>query len=128
RLTPTTVPAGLKFQCARVVTPLDSPSSPGADYTRLDLLKVGSGPTPLLVVNDLDSLPGTLYAATLASILPSQVLRTFSLIGLDRRGTGGSDAVHRVPEPDRAQIVDYDPTDSDLTGPLDASRDASPPY
>jgi pimeloyl-ACP methyl ester carboxylesterase len=125
RLSPTTVPAGLKFQCARVVTPLDSPSSPGASYTRLDLLKVGSGPTPLLVVNDLDSLPGTLYAATLASVLPSQVLRTFSLIGLDRRGTGGSDAVHCVPESDRAQIVGYDPTDADLTGLLDASRDAS---
>ncbi len=125
RLSPATVPAGLKFQCARVVTALDSPSSPGSGYTRLDLLKVGTGPTPLLVVNDLDSLPGTLYAATLASMLPSQVLHTFSLIGVDRRGTGGSDAVHCVPESDRAQIVGYDPTDTDLTGLLDASRDAS---
>jgi pimeloyl-ACP methyl ester carboxylesterase len=125
RLGTATVPAGLRFQCARVLTALDSPSAPGAGYTRIELLKVGSGATPLVIVNDLDGLPGTLYAAELAALLPSQFLRTFSLIGVDRRGTGASDPVHCVPEDDRAQIVGYDPTDSDLGGLLDASRDAS---
>ncbi|HEX4705821.1 MAG TPA: alpha/beta fold hydrolase [Pseudonocardiaceae bacterium] len=125
RLGATTVPAGLKFQCARVLSALDSPSAPGEGYTRLELLRVGNGPTPLVVLNDLDGLPGTLYAATLAAVLPSAFLRTFALVGVDRRGTGASDPVHCVPEDDRAQIVGYDPTDTDLSGLLDASRDAS---
>lgn len=126
RLTSTVpVPAALTFQCARVITPLDSSGQPGAGLVRLELLKVGTGPTPLLVVNDLNGLPGTLYAAELAGQLPPQFLQTFSLIGLDRRGTGASDAVHCVPGTDREQIVNYDPTNTDLTGLLNASLDAS---
>lgn len=125
RLGVATLPAGQTFQCARVLSALDSPSAPGAGYTRLDLLKVGSGQTPLVVVNDLGGMPGSLYAAQLASVLPAQFLQTFSLVGVDRRGTGGSDPVHCVPESDRAQIIGYDPTDTNLSGLLDASRDAS---
>jgi pimeloyl-ACP methyl ester carboxylesterase len=125
RLGGTPLPGDLTFQCARVVSPLDSPSAPGEGLVRLQLLKVGDGATPLLVVNDLGGLPGTLYAAQLASQLPAALLHTFSLIGLDRRGTGGSEPVHCVPESDRQQIVSYDPTDSDLSGLLDASLDAS---
>lgn len=125
RLGPVTVPADLTFQCARMATRLDSPSAPGEGLVRLQLLKVGQGPTPLLVVNDLDGLPGTLYTAELAGQLPAEFLHTFSLIGLDRRGTGGSDPVHCVPEADRQQIVSYDPTDTDLSGLLNASLDAS---
>ena len=125
RLGLATLPAGQTFQCARVLSALDSPSAPGAGYTRLDLVKIGSGATPLVVVNDLGGMPGSLYAAQLANVLPAQFLRTFSLIGVDRRGTGGSDPVHCVPESDRAQIVGYDPTDTNLSGLLDASRDAS---
>jgi pimeloyl-ACP methyl ester carboxylesterase len=125
RLGSVTVPSDLAFQCSKIVSPLDSPSAPGEGLVRLQLLKVGRGPTPLLVVNDLDGLPGTLYAAELAGQLPAQFLRTFSLIGLDRRGTGGSDPVHCVPEADREQIVSYDPTDTDLAGLLNASLDAS---
>jgi pimeloyl-ACP methyl ester carboxylesterase len=125
RLGDATVPAGLDFQCARVISTLDSPSEPGSGAVRVALLKVGTGPTPLLVVNDLDGLPGTLYAAELAARLPAQFLRTFSLVGMDRRGTGGSDAVHCVPESDREQMVGYDPTDTDLAGLLDATTDAS---
>lgn len=120
-----TVPSGLTFQCAKVDSALDSPSAPGEGLVRVQLLKVGTGQTPLLVVNDLDGLPGTLYAAELAGELPAQFLQTFSLIGMDRRGTGDSDGVHCVPEADREQIVDYDPTQSDLSGLLNASLDAS---
>jgi pimeloyl-ACP methyl ester carboxylesterase len=125
RLGANTVPASLSFQCARVAVPLNSPSAPGVGQIRLQLLKVGTGPTPLLVVNDLDGMPGTLYAAELAGQLPAQFLKTFSLIGMDRRGTGTSDGVHCVPESDRVQIVGYDPTDTDVSGLLDASLDAS---
>lgn len=119
------VPATLSFQCARVVSALDSPSAPGEGLVRLQLLKVGDGPTPLVVENDLDGLPGTLYAAELAAVLPAPFLRTFSLVGVDRRGTGQSDPVHCVPQADREQIVSYDPTTTDLSGLLDASLDAS---
>ena len=119
------VPATFSFECARVVSALDSPSAPGEGLVRLQLLKVGQGATPLVVVNDLDGLPGTLYAAELATTLPAAFLRTFSLIGVDRRGTGQSDPVHCVPQTDREQIVGYDPTDTDLSGLLDASLDAS---
>lgn len=125
RLDPITLPPALTFQCARVVSALDSPSAPGEGLVRLQLLKVGQGVTPLLVVNDLDGLPGTLYAAELAAQLPAAFLSTFSLIGVDRRGTGTSDPVHCIPATDREQIVDYDPTDTDLGGLLDASLDAS---
>jgi pimeloyl-ACP methyl ester carboxylesterase len=125
RLGSAEVPVDLTFQCARVVSALDSPSAPGEGLVRLQLLKVGQGATPLLVVNDLAGEPGTLYAAQLAAQLPPAFLRTFSLVGLDRRGTGGSDPVHCVPEADREQIVDYDPTDTDLAGLLNASLDAS---
>lgn len=125
RLPMDTLPATLTLECARVGTPLNSPSAPGVGQIRLQLVKVGTGPTPLLVVNDLNGLPGTLYAAQLAAQLPAQFLRTFSLIGVDRRGTGQSEGVHCVPESDRAQIVGFDPTATDLTGLLDASLDAS---
>lgn len=125
RLGTATVPASLTFDCARIGVPLNSASSPGVGEVRLQLLKVGSGQTPLLVVNDLDGLPGTLYTAELAAQLPPQFLSTFSLIGVDQRGTGGSEGVHCVPESDRQQIIGYDPTNTDLTGLLDASLDAS---
>jgi pimeloyl-ACP methyl ester carboxylesterase len=119
-------PAGLSFQCARVVGPLDpNASQPDDGVVRLSLMKVGTGPTPLVVVNDLDGLPGTLYAARLAAELPASFLRTFSLIGLDRRGTGGSDGVHCVPQADRDEIVGYDPTNTNLDDLLSAGRDAS---
>jgi pimeloyl-ACP methyl ester carboxylesterase len=125
RLGTDTVPASLTFQCARIAVPLNSPSAPGVGQVRLQLLKVGNGTTPLLVENDLEGLPGTLYAAELASQLPSQLLSTFSLIGVDRRGTGGSEGVHCVPESDRQQIVGYDPTNTDVSGLLAATMDAS---
>lgn len=125
RLGTATVPAAMTFQCARVGVPLNSPSAPGVGQVRLQLLKVGSGPAPLLVVNDLAGLPGTVYTAELAAQLPPQFLSTFTLIGVDRRGTGGSEGVHCVPESDRQQIIGYDPTSTDLSGLLAASLDAS---
>lgn len=125
RLGALTVPSALTFQCARVIGALDSPSAPGQGVVRTQLLRVGTGATPLLVVNDLSGLPGTLYAARLAATLPAAFLKTFSLVGLDRRGTGGSDGVHCVPQADRDRLIGYDPASQDLTGLLDASRDAS---
>lgn len=117
-------PAGPRFRCGLVHTPLDA-SRGQHDVTRIALLKVGTGATPLVVINDVDGLPGTLYAARLAERLPAAVLRTFSLIGMDRRGTGDSDGVRCVPQSDRDQIVNDDPASTDVNALLDLTRDAS---
>jgi pimeloyl-ACP methyl ester carboxylesterase len=118
-------PANLTFQCAQVTAPLDAPGAPGLGRQRIELLSVGTGPTPLVMVNDIDGAPGTLYAARLAAALPADFLRTFTLVGVDRRGTGGSQAVRCVPQDTRDRIVGYSPSDTDLTGLLDAVRNAS---
>lgn len=118
-------PAGPAYQCARLPLPLIPANGSAQGTVRVELLKVGAGPTPLLVLNDLDGLPGTLYAARLASQLPPQILQRFSLIGIDRRGTGGSDGVQCVPQGDRSALVGFSPTTVDLSGLLSASTDAS---
>jgi pimeloyl-ACP methyl ester carboxylesterase len=125
RLGDLTPPGNPVYQCARVVGPLGDAGDPEAGIARISLLKVGTGPTPLVVVNDLDGLPGTLYAARLAAQLPPDLLKTYSLIGVDRRGTASSDGVHCIPQEDRDAMVDADPADPDLTGLLDASHDGS---
>ena len=114
----------LTFQCARVVGAVDK-NDPTSEPSSLYLLKVGKGPTPLVVINDADGLPGTLYAATLANKLPGDLLNTFSLIGVDRRGTGKSDPVHCIPLQLRIQIVGFDPTSSQLDSLVNSTKSAS---
>jgi pimeloyl-ACP methyl ester carboxylesterase len=118
------VPAGLHFTCARVTAPLDAPDEPRRAVTRLLALKAGSGPVPLVVVNDVDGEPGTVYAARLAATLPPAFLEKFSLIGLDRRGTGLSGAAQCVPADIRHDLVDADPAQGGLQDVLDAARKA----
>ncbi|NKQ56699.1 alpha/beta hydrolase [Amycolatopsis sp. K13G38] len=124
RLDPPAVPATLHFMCGNVRSVLDSPDLPGRVQTHIGLLKAGDGPIPLLVLNDVDGEPGTLYAAHLAAILPSAMLQRFSLIGVDRRGTGGSDAIGCVPTDVRGQLLSTDPAGGDLEPVLDAARKA----
>jgi pimeloyl-ACP methyl ester carboxylesterase len=115
----------MPYQCAQLAAPLDPAGGPDQGAVRIQLLKVGTGAAPLLVVNDLDGLPGTLYAARLASQLPPEVLQRFSLIGMDRRGTGASDGVRCVPQSDRSALLGYDPANTDLSDLLAAGTDAS---
>jgi pimeloyl-ACP methyl ester carboxylesterase len=91
---------------------------------RLLALKVGSGPVPLVVVNDVDGDPGTVYAARLAATLPPAFLQKFSLIGLDRRGTGLSGAAQCVPADIRPALIGADPAEGGLQDVLDAARKA----
>ena len=91
---------------------------------RMQVLRVGSGPVPLVVVNDVDGLPGTLYAVRLAMSLPPDFLTNYSLVGIDRRGTGNSDAVRCVPEEVRAKLVDLDPRSADVEPLVDLARTA----
>jgi len=118
------VPDSLHFTCARVTAPLDAPGEPRRSLVRLLALKVGSGPVPLVVVNDVDGDPGTVYAARLAATLPPAFLEKFSLIGLDRRGTGLSGAAQCVPADIRHDLIDADPDEGGLGDVLDAARKA----
>lgn len=97
RLTNPPLPGWVAVQCARINTPLDTPYAPGRGQIRLQLLKAGTGPVPLVVVNDVGGLPGSIYAARLAATLPQDFLSRFSLIGVDRRGTGNSEPPDCVP-------------------------------
>ncbi|WP_235921841.1 alpha/beta hydrolase [Lentzea tibetensis] len=105
-----TAPAGdVEYQCSRMSVILDSPGRPGRGTIGVSLLRVGTGRNPLVVIGDPDGEPGTLKAARLAASLPPEVLSTYTLIGMDRRGTGRSDGVQCIPAETRAQIVEYDP-------------------
>lgn len=115
--------ASVDYACTNVTTTLDSPDMPARGLTRVSLLKAGSGPIPLVVVNDIDGEPGTLHAARLANTLPDELLRRFSLIGVDRRGTGASDPARCIPGDVRSELLGHDP-DADLEPLLDAARTA----
>ncbi|MEV6605969.1 alpha/beta hydrolase [Kutzneria sp. NPDC051319] len=115
----------LAFQCGRITTPLDAPGQPGVGDVSIALLKAGDGPIPLVVVNDATGTPGTLYAAQLASKLPAPLLKTFSLIGMDRRGTGASDPAQCIPGSARAAITEYDPDSTQLDDLSAAAKRAS---
>lgn len=118
------VPDTLHFTCARVTAPLDAPGEARRSVVRLLALKVGTGPVPLVVVNDVSGDPGTVYAARLAATLPPAFLEKFSLIGLDRRGTGLSGPAQCVPDDIRHDLIDADPAEGDLQDVLDAARKA----
>ncbi|APU22819.1 alpha/beta hydrolase [Actinoalloteichus sp. GBA129-24] len=98
-----------EYQCAQLVAPLEAPGVPGLGSTPVNLLRVGTGPTPLVVVNDAAGVPGTLFAAQLAESLSPEMLTTFSLIGVDRRGTGTSFDTSCVRPQDRETVLSYDP-------------------
>jgi pimeloyl-ACP methyl ester carboxylesterase len=124
RLSIYNVPAQPNTQCARVQSILDSPSLPGRGPLRLSLLRVGTGKTPLVLVNDIQGEPGTIRAARLASTLPADFLTKFTVIGLDRRGSGSSEPVRCIQDDIRTEIVNSDPASDDLEDLLDSVRQA----
>lgn len=116
---------GTRFECAQLIGSAEPPTPPTASLARISVLKAGEGPIPLVVLNDADGVPGSLYAAKLASALPEELMARFSLIGVDRRGTGESDPVRCVPQDVRSRILGYDPASRRLDGLLEATRDAT---
>ncbi|WP_197319179.1 alpha/beta hydrolase [Saccharomonospora sp. NB11] len=112
-----------EVSCARISLSLDAPGLPGLGLTRIGVSKVGTGRIPLVVLNDVGGEPGTRYAVQLARTLPDEVLETFSLIGVDRRGTGTSDALRCIPEQERETLLSHDPATS-VDPLLDAARTA----
>jgi pimeloyl-ACP methyl ester carboxylesterase len=124
RLTTDGVSANLAVQCAKVTSVLDSPSLPGRGPMRLTVLKVGTGSIPLVLVNDIQGVSGAIRAAQLATTLPAELLNKFSLIGVDRRGSGGSEPVRCIPDDIRTQIVNTDPAAPNMEDLLDSVRQA----
>jgi pimeloyl-ACP methyl ester carboxylesterase len=118
------LPSGLPVECGRVNGVLDSPYSPGRGTIRVQLLRAGDGPVPIAVVNDVDGLPGTLYAAQLAASLPPEFFEKFQLIGVDRRGTGNSDAANCLPTEIRRTMAESDPASLDVDTWFEAAQTA----
>jgi pimeloyl-ACP methyl ester carboxylesterase len=102
-------PPTAEISCGRVNGVVDSPYAPGRGVLRMQLLRAGTGEIPVAVFTDADGLPGTVYAAQLASRMPEDFLTRFSLIGVDRRGTGGSSAVRCLPSDVREDLLTADP-------------------
>jgi pimeloyl-ACP methyl ester carboxylesterase len=124
RLAAPPLPAWVPVQCARVSTPLDTPYAPGRGAIRLQLLRAGSGPIPIVVVNDVGGRPGTIYAARLAASLPQDFLTRFSLVGVDRRGTGNSEPPDCVPIEVRDAIVSIYPKTTPVADWLEPAKTA----
>ncbi|MCA1186128.1 MULTISPECIES: alpha/beta fold hydrolase [unclassified Saccharopolyspora] len=104
---------GPSFSCSQLLTTLDSPEAPAEGTTRAALLSTGTGGVPLVVLGDVHGEPGTSVAARLALKLPPEVLRTFRIIGMDRRGTGQSDPADCMPPTQRENIIGFDPQATD---------------
>lgn len=118
------VPDDVDFSCAGIVTSSQDADHPGSDINRVHLLRAGDGKVPLLVLNDVDGAPGSMYAARLAARMPDDVLEKFSLIGVDRRGTGGSDPIDCIPDEARTKLLGHDPGSDDIAPLMDAARSA----
>ncbi|MCT2583926.1 alpha/beta hydrolase [Actinophytocola gossypii] len=117
-------PEWLGIECQRLNSVLDSPYAPGRGVARVQLLRAGHGAVPIAVVNDIGGLPGTVYAARLAATLPQEFFDTFSLIGMDRRGTGGSAAANCLPQEVRDALLDTDPAGLPIDTWLDSAQTA----
>lgn len=124
------VPAGrnLAAGCGLLEVPVDR-DQPTLGDTRVGVLRVGAADAPdtrppLVVVGDSATDPSARHAGRLAAQVPDDILATFALIGLDRRGAG-NDLLDCSPPDARAAIVDASPSASDearLSGLLEQSR------
>lgn len=123
-----TAAKSIKFSCATITGTLDPPQLPDRGAIRLSVLKAETGSeagkVPLVVVNDIDGEPGTRFAARLATRLPESMLERFSIIGLDRRGTGASQPANCIPPDIRVRLASFDQDAEDLTPLFDAARSA----
>ena len=102
----------LRVDCALLTVEAD-PAQPGLGRTRIGLMRVGLADAPadrppLLVVGDSATQPSATGAAALAGQVPVELLRQYSLVGVDRRGAGIDD-LDCGPAVARSAFVNIDP-------------------
>jgi pimeloyl-ACP methyl ester carboxylesterase len=105
----------LSVGCSSIIVPSD-PDRPLQGGVRLGVVRVdlAGGPAnrpPLLVLGDSAGAASADRAVQLATRVDPELLTTFTLIGLDRRGTGQNRLDCATPET-RATLVDADPAAS----------------
>jgi len=119
----------LRYECGSITVDLN-PDEPRrrAGIADIHVLRTGTGPVPLVVVGDVAGEPGSMLAARLANQVPPELLTSFRLVGMDRRGTGESEAVRCVPGDVRERLIAIDPGAPQPAGAqaiLDAANEAT---
>ncbi len=122
-------PAGLAVECGELPVPVDA-VQPQYGSLLLDVVRVGPAGAslerpPLLVLGDTLTGGGAGHAVTVAAGLDPAVLDAYTVIGLDRRGTG-TDRLACAPPDAVAALVDADPTrtaEEDLAALLESARE-----
>jgi pimeloyl-ACP methyl ester carboxylesterase len=111
---PIPLPAGrqLTVGCSQITAPSDS-GVPGDPDTSLSVTRSALPGAPadqpvIVVVGDSATEPSALAAVELAAQAPPELLEQYSLVGIDRRGSG-SDPLDCSPADARAALVDADP-------------------
>lgn len=111
---PTLTDRTLRADCAEIAVPAD-PQQPQLGRARVGIVRVGLADAPedrppLLVLGDSATEPSATHAVSVAAQVPLPVLQAFTLVGLDRRGSG-TDALDCASASSRAALVDADSTD-----------------
>ncbi|WP_219415439.1 alpha/beta fold hydrolase [Pseudonocardia nigra] len=108
---PTPIPADrqLRMDCGEITVPAD-PDQSGMGGVTLGVLRVGLADAPedrppLLVLGDTAQEPSARHAAIVAGQVSPALLERFTLVGLDRRGSG-LDVLDCAPDTARAALVD----------------------
>jgi pimeloyl-ACP methyl ester carboxylesterase len=119
----------LRYECGQITVDLN-PDEPRrrAGIADIHVLRTGTGPVPLVVIGDVAGEPGSLLAARLANEVPPGLLTTFTLVGMDRRGTGASEPIRCVPGEVRERLISIDPAAPQPAGAqavLDAANEAT---
>ncbi|WP_158228165.1 alpha/beta hydrolase [Pseudonocardia sp. MH-G8] len=105
------VPAdrNLQVDCGELTVPAD-PDQPGLGAVTLGVVRVSKAGAPadrppLLVLGDSTREPSTRHAADLGGRVDPALLESYTLVGLDRRGSG-LDMLDCAPDEARAALVD----------------------
>jgi pimeloyl-ACP methyl ester carboxylesterase len=123
---PVPVDRPLRVECGELIVPAD-PQQPALGGISLGVLRVSRADAPrdlppLLAVGDTRLDPSARHAVSIATQVAPAVLEHFSIIGLDRRGSG-LDLLECAPDDARAALVDSTATSEDaLVGLLDDAR------
>ncbi|MGI9004397.1 MAG: alpha/beta hydrolase [Pseudonocardia sp.] len=118
----------LRVDCGAITVPAD-PDQPGPGESVLRVLRVGLAGAPrnrppLLALGDTAGEPSAHNAVVLASRVAPALLERYTLVGLDRRGSG-TDLLGCAPVDARAALVDADPatvTEAGLARLLEQAR------